>query len=117
MVASAFERDATLVASAGRLLTARERGLACALIAVYRRQPAGSRHLGQVGEWLEAIVVVERIVDRPSRRRGSVRRHDLIDVDGNRLAWWQTSGAPLAHGRAIRLRGRIERHTRFGRAP
>jgi hypothetical protein len=62
-------------------------------------------------------VVVERIVDRPSRRHGSVCRHDLIDIDGNRLAWWQTSEAPLPHGRAVRLRGRVERHTRFGRTP
>ena len=40
-------------------------------------------------------MVVERIVDRASRRHRSLRRHDLIDVDGNRLASWQTSGAPL----------------------
>ncbi len=60
-------------------------------------------------------MLVERVVERPSRRYGTVRRHDLIDVDGNRLAWWQTSGAPLPHGRAVRMRGRVERHTRFGR--
>jgi hypothetical protein len=114
---SEFERDATLVASAGRLLTARERGLACALIAVYRRRRSDSQHLGQAGEWLEAVVAVERVVDRPSRRHGSVRRHDLIDVHGNRLAWWQTSGAPLPRGGSLRLRGRIERHTRFGPTP
>ena len=89
----------------------------CALIAVYRRRRAGSEHLGRPGEWLETIVVVERIVDRPSRRHGSVRRHELIDVDGNRLVWWQTSGAPLPHGRAVHLRGRVERHTRFGSMP
>ena len=89
----------------------------CALIAVYRRRRAGSRHLGRPGEWLETIVLVERIVDRPSRRHGSVRRHDLIDADGNRLVWWQTSGAPLPRGRAVHLRGRVERHTRFGPMP
>ncbi len=114
---SEFERDATLAASAGRLLTARERGLACALIAVYRRRRSDSQHLGQAGEWLETVVVVERIVDRPSRRHGSVCRNDLIDVDGNCLAWWQTSGAPLPRDRAVRLRGRVERHTRFGQTP
>jgi hypothetical protein len=37
---SDFERDACLVASTDRLLTARERGLACALVAVYRRRRA-----------------------------------------------------------------------------
>jgi len=68
-----------------------------------------------VGEWPDAVVLVERVVDRPSRRHGSVRRHDPIDVDGNRLAWWQTSGAPLPHGGAVRFRGRVERHTQFGR--
>ena len=114
---SDFERDATLAVSLGRLVTARERGLVCALIAVYRRRRAGSRHLGRVGEWLEVVVLVERVVDRPSRRHGSVRRHDLIDFDGNRFAWWQTSGAPLHPGRAVRLGGRVERHTRFGPAP
>src|SRR3954452_5731711 len=71
---SDFERDATLVVSLG---AARERGLASALIAVYRRRRAGSRHVGRVGERLEAVVLVERVVDRPSRRHGSVRRHDL----------------------------------------
>ena len=62
-------------------------------------------------------MVVERIVDRRSRRHGSVCRHELIDVDGNRLLWWQTSGAPLPRGRAVRLRGPVERHTRFGSMP
>ena len=114
---SDFERDASLVASADRLLTARERGLACALVAVYRRRRAGSQHLGRPGEWLETLAVVERIVDQPSRHHGSVRRHELIDVDGNRLVWWQTSGAPLPRGRAVHLRGRVERHTRFGSVP
>ena len=114
---SEFERDASLVGGLRHLSTARERGLVCALIAVYRRQRAGSEHLGRPGEWLETIVLVERIVDRPSRRHGSVRRHELIDVDGNRLVWWQTSGAPLPRGRAVRLRGRVERHTRFGAIP
>ena len=114
---SDFERDASLVAGADRLRTARERGLACALIAVYRRRRAASQHLGRPGEWLETVVVVERVVDRPSRRHGSVRRHDLIDVHCNRLVWWQTSGAPLPHGRAVRIHGRVERHTRFGHAP
>jgi hypothetical protein len=114
---SDFERDASLVASADRVLTARERGLACALIAVYRRRRAGSRHIGRPGEWLDTVVMVERVLDRPSQRHGSVRRHDLIDVDCNRLVWWQTSGAALPDGRALQLRGRVERHTRFGRTP
>jgi hypothetical protein len=108
---SRFERDAVAVTSVRRLVTARERGLVCALIAVYRRRRAGSRHLGQPGEWLDAVVVVERIAERPSTRHGTVRRHDLVDVAGNRLAWWQTRGAPVALGRAVHLRGRVERHT------
>ena len=114
---SEFERDASRVGRLRHLSTARERGLVCALIAVYRRRRAGSEHLGRRGEWLETIVVVERIVDQPSRHHGSVRRHELIDVDGNRLVWWQTSGAPLPRGRAVHLRGRVERHTRFGPTP
>jgi hypothetical protein len=112
---SDFERDATVIACAGRLLTARERGLACALIGVYRRRRARSEHVGQPGAWLHAVVLVERIAERPSRRHTRLRRHDLIDIDGNRLVWWQTSGTPLPSGRAVRIRARIERHTRFGR--
>jgi hypothetical protein len=108
---SSFERDAVAVATVQRLLTARERGLVCALIAVYRRRRARSRHLGQPGEWLDAVVAVEGITERPSTRHGTVRRHDLIDVAGNRLVWWQTRGAALAQGRAVHLRGRVERHT------
>jgi hypothetical protein len=108
---SRFERDAVTVTSVPRLVTARERGLVCGLIAVYRRRRAGSRHLGHVGEWLEVVVVVERVAERPSTRHGTVRRHDLVDVDGNRLVWWQTRGAPLALGQAVHLRGRVERHT------
>jgi hypothetical protein len=108
---SRFERDAVTVASVRFLLTARERGLVCALIAVYRSRRAGSRHLGRPGEWLDAVVMVERIAERPSTRYGTVRRHDLVDVAGNRLVWWQTRGAPLALGRAVHLRGRVERHT------
>ena len=75
---SPFERDAVTVAGAGRLLTARERGLVCAMIAVYRSPRA--RHLGQPGEWLERVVVVERIAEQPSPRHGAVCRHDMVDV-------------------------------------
>jgi hypothetical protein len=113
---SEFERDAVAAANAGTLLTARERGLICVLIAVYRRRRARSRHLGSQGDWLDIVVLVERVVETRSRRNGPIHRHDLIDVDGNRLVWWQTRGAQLPPGRAIHLRARVERHARFGRA-
>jgi hypothetical protein len=64
--------------------------------------------------WLEVVVLVERVSERPSARHGIVRRHDLLDVRCNRLAWWQTIGSPLPLGHAVHLRGRVERHTRFG---
>ena len=98
-----------------RLLTARERGLVCALVAVYRRRRARSRHLGRPGGWLDTVVVVERIAEQPSTRHGTVRRHDLVDVAGNRLVWWQTRGAALPLGQAVHLRGRVERHTHVRR--
>jgi hypothetical protein len=113
---SQFERDAIAVASAHIVLTRRERGLVCALIAVYRRRRLRSRHLGRIGEWLDAVVLVERVVQKPSARHGAVTRHEFVDVDGNRLAWWQTRGTPLPLEQAIHLRGRVERHTNFGRA-
>jgi hypothetical protein len=112
---SNFERDAVAVASSDRLLTARERGLACALIAVYRRRRARSQHVGLPGQPLDAVLLVERVLESDSSRHGHVRRHDLIDVDGNRFVWWQTRGAPLPLARAIHLHARVERHTTFGR--
>jgi hypothetical protein len=111
---SEFERDAVAVVNRRSVVTGRDRGLVCALIAMYRRQRMRSRHLGQVGEWLDLAVLVERRTDRPSVRHGTVCRNDLIDVDANRLVWWQTSGAPLAAGRGVHMQGRVARHTRFG---
>jgi hypothetical protein len=112
---SEFERDAIAVASTRTVFTRRERGLVCALIAVYRRRRLRSRHLGRIGEWLDAVVLVERVVQKPSARHSVVTRHELVDVDGNRLVWWQTRGIPLPMGQAIHLHGRVERHTHFGR--
>ena len=112
---STFERDAVTVANATTVRTSRERGLLCALIAMYRGRRRSSRHLGEVGDWLKAVVLVERLLKQPSERYGTVCHHELIDVDGNRLVWWQTRGTPLPSGRAIHLRGRVERHSYFGR--
>jgi hypothetical protein len=55
------------------------------------------------------------LVEYPSARHGAVWRHDLVDVEGDRLVWWQTRGTPLPVGPAIHLRGRAERHAYFGR--
>jgi hypothetical protein len=112
---STFERDAVAVVNGPMVLTRRERGLVCALIAVYRRRRLRSRHLGEVGGWLDAVVLVERVIEQPSAQRGAVTRHDLIDVDGNRLVWWQTHGEPLPVGQALHVRGHVARHTHFGR--
>jgi hypothetical protein len=96
------------------LTTARQRGLLCALIATYRSRRTRSQHLGKPHAWLETVIVVERVRSQPSDRHGAVHRHDLLDVDGNRLVWWQTSGPPLPLEQAIHLRGRVEQHTHFG---
>jgi hypothetical protein len=112
---SEFERDAIAVVSRGTVVTGRDRGLVCALIAIYRQRLQRSRHLGEVSEWLDAVVLVERHLERPSARHGTVCRHDLVDIDGNRLVWWQTRGTSLPAGRAVYLRGRVERHAHFGR--
>jgi hypothetical protein len=113
---SEFERDAVAVASGHTVVTRRERGLVWALIAVCRRRRLHSRHLGRIGEWLDGVVLVERVAQKPSARHGAVTRHEFVDVDGNRLVWWQTRGTPLPIGQAIHLRGRVDRHTHFGRA-
>jgi hypothetical protein len=113
---SSFERDAVAVVGRPTVLTPRDRGLVCALIAVYRRRRLSSRHLGVVGGWLDAVVLVERLLEQPSTRHGAVTRHDLIDVHGNRLVWWQTGGEPLPVAQALHLRGRVARHTHFGPA-
>jgi hypothetical protein len=109
---SPFERDAVITARRTTVTAVRDRGLLCALIAAYRSRRARSRHLGEVGAWLETVVLVERIRSQPSQRHGTVHRHDLLDLHGNRLVWWQTSGAPLPLEHAIHLRGRVDAVTR-----
>jgi hypothetical protein len=111
---SPFERDAVATARRATIATGRDRGLLCALIAAYRSRRARSQHLGEVGAWLETVLLVEHVRSQPSQRHGIARRHDLLDVHGNRVVWWQTSGPPLPLEQAIHLRGRVERHTRFG---
>lgn len=46
-----------------------------------------------------------------------MRRNDLLDVDANRLVWWQTLGTALSPGQFVRIRGRVARHTRFRGSP
>jgi len=111
---SPFERGAVTVARRHTITTGRDRGLLCALIADYRSRRARSQHLGELGAWLETVLLVERIHSQPSQRHGTVHRHELLDVDGNRLIWWHTSGPPLPLEQAIHLRGRVEQHTHFG---
>jgi hypothetical protein len=113
---TAFEREALVVVADGSVLTRRERGLVCALVAVYRHKRARSRHLGSVGHSTEVTVLVERVVERPSARHGIVRRCDLLDAEANRLVWWQTHGTPAREGQVFVLRGRVARHTHFGNA-
>jgi hypothetical protein len=110
---SPFEREAVIVAGRTTLATGRDRGLLSALIAAYRSRRARSQYVGEEGAWLDTAVIVERVRTRPSERHGVVRRHDLLDVHGNRLIWWQTAGPLLPLEQAIHLRGRVARHTHF----
>ncbi len=110
---SRWERDVIAVVTNGQPLGPRERGLICALVAVYRRGRARSSHLGHVGETIEAVVLVERSSAQSSERYGTIHRHDLIDADMNRLVWWQSSGPELPVGEAVRLQGRVAKHTHF----
>ena len=110
---SPFERDAVAAVNGGNIQTRRDRGLVCALIAVYRQRRARSRHLAHPGARIEVTVLVERVLTQRSERHGTVRRCELIDADANRLVWWQTGGAPLHRGEVVTLTGRVQRHTRF----
>jgi len=114
---SRFERDALTVVSGRRILTPRDRGLVCALIAAYRQRRARSRHLARPGANIEVTVLVERVTARRSARHDTVRRCELIDVEANRLVWWQTQGVALRTGEVVTLIGRAQRHTRFGATP
>jgi hypothetical protein len=114
---SQFERDAVAAVTGRPVLTGRERGLVCALIAVYRQRRGRSRHLARPGGRLETTVVVERVTAQASRRHGTIYRCELLDADANRLMWWQTRGKPLRAGEVVRLAGRVQRHTRFGDTP
>jgi hypothetical protein len=111
---SPFERNAVAAVNSGSIQTRRDRGLVCALIAVYRQRRARSRHLAHLGARIEVTVLVERVLTQRSERHGTVRRCELIDADANRLVWWQTAGAPLHHGEVVTLTGRVQHHTRFG---
>jgi hypothetical protein len=111
---SRFEHAAVITARRATITSGRDRGLLCALIAAYRSRRARSHHLGELGAWLDTVLLVERIRSQPSKRHGTVHRHELLDVAGNRLIWWQTSGPPLPLEQAIHLRGRVEHHTHFG---
>jgi hypothetical protein len=110
-----FERAAAVITD-GMTLDHRQRGIVAAIIGVYRRQRARSRHLGQPGAPLEVTVLVERTREQPSRRHGVIRRYEMLDVSANRLAWWQTRGDPLPVGTLVTLRGRVARHTHSGGA-
>ena len=114
---SRFERNALTALSNDRMLTRRDRGLVCALIAVYRQRRARSRHLADPGRRVEVTVLVERVIAQPSERHGTVRRCELIDTEVNRLVWWQTQGAALRSGEVVTLIGRVQRHTRFSGTP
>jgi hypothetical protein len=110
---SPFERDAVALVRGGNIQTRRDRGLVCALIAVYRQRRARWRHLAHPGARIGVTVLVERVLTQRSQRHGTVRRCELIDADANRLVWWQTAGAPLHRGEVVTLTGRVKRHTRF----
>jgi hypothetical protein len=113
---SQFETDALTVIESRRVNTRREGGLICALIAAYRQRRARSRHLAQPAQRLGIVVLVERVIPVPSERYGTMHRCELIDANVNRLAWWQTRGAPMQPGAVVSLEGTVERHTRFGAA-
>ncbi len=82
---SPFERDAVALVSSGRIRARRDRGLVCALIAVYRQRRARSRHLARPGTRVQVTVLVERVFTQGSERHGTGRRCELIDADANRL--------------------------------
>lgn len=105
------------LASGHEVVGARDCGLLCALIAVYRQRRARSTYVGPLGAVLEVTVLVERAAAGMSRRYGTVRRYDLLDADADRLVWWQTRGTALSPGQVVRIRGRVVRHTRFRGTP
>jgi NAD-dependent dihydropyrimidine dehydrogenase PreA subunit len=78
---TAFERDALAVVTDGSVLTRRERGLVCALIAFYRGKRARSRHVGSPGMSIDATVLVERVLERPSARHGTNSCVEVCPVD------------------------------------
>jgi hypothetical protein len=113
---SQFETDALAAMESRSISARRESGLICALIATYRQRRTRSRHLAQPGQRLATVVLVERVIPAPSERYGTVHRCELIDASVNRMAWWQTRGAPLQPGAVVSLEGTVEHHTRFGTA-
>jgi hypothetical protein len=110
---SEFEQ-AAIRAAHRRWLGRREQGLVSALIAIFRRDRARSRHLEAPGDTLQITAVVEAVTAQPSPRYPQLQRCNLLDAQANRLVWWQTAGRPLRAGQVVRLRGRVRRHTHFG---
>ena len=109
---STCEKDAVAAVS-DAVAGPRGRGLVCAVIAIYRRQRARSQHVAAVGAQISLTVLVERTSPQQSRRHPGLARHDLLDAEANRYAWWQTQGAPLKPGQVVTLRARVTRHATF----
>jgi hypothetical protein len=113
---SPWERDVIAATTDGHALGPRERGLVCALVAIYRRGRLRSSHLGHVGDAIEVTAVVHRSTPQASKRYETIHRYELIDAHMNRLIWWQTRGPELPVGRVVKLRGQVAKYTRFAGA-
>jgi hypothetical protein len=113
---SPWEKQVIAAVSRGHALRTRERGLVCALVAVYRSGRPHSSHVGRVGEVIDVVVLVHRSTTQQSDRYGAVHRHELVDARLNRMVWWQTRGPALPAGGVAHLRGRVAKHTQFAGA-
>ncbi|HEY8425534.1 MAG TPA: hypothetical protein VIK73_05920, partial [Limnochordales bacterium] len=70
-----------------------------------------SRHIGRVGERIEAVVEVVRTLHLDGDWGGSVL-HVMRDDDGNELVWF-ASRTELQVGRRYRIRGTVKRHEEY----
>ena len=83
-----------------------------------RARKAQSNHIGQVGEKIDADVILEKRAwfEIPSFRgfgTDTMHIYTFRDSAGNAIVWKTTSGAAAENGETVHLKGTIKEHSEY----